>query len=160
MRFERATAGGAGQRRARDDELHVLSVFIGPDASRWQPARRLPRRRKQSPRRRLAWPADLKNFSETVFVDDPAEGAIRIFTPARELPFGRAIRQWGTGVAVRGNRGARTDASGPRPARFDPRHGRRARTYICARQPGGGPRLRAAASSSRRGESRRYAVRG
>jgi predicted PhzF superfamily epimerase YddE/YHI9 len=47
-------------------------------------------------------------FSETVFVDDPAAGRIRIFTPARELPFaghptvGCAwwLRQQGYDVAV------------------------------------------------------------
>jgi predicted PhzF superfamily epimerase YddE/YHI9 len=36
--------------------------------------------------RRQAVAADL-GFSETVFVDDPAAGRVRIFTPAAELPF-------------------------------------------------------------------------
>jgi predicted PhzF superfamily epimerase YddE/YHI9 len=38
-----------------------------------------------APERRQSVAADL-GFSETVFVDDPATGALRIFTPAVELP--------------------------------------------------------------------------
>lgn len=67
-------------------ELHVLRVFVGPDGRGGNPlgvfldGHRIPAGRRQ------AVAADL-GFSETVFVDDPAEGAIRIFTPAAELPF-------------------------------------------------------------------------
>ena len=66
-------------------ELHVLRVFVGARRPGRQPARRLPRRRRDpggaSPgrRRRLG-------FSETVFVDDSGRGRIRIFTPGAELP--------------------------------------------------------------------------
>jgi predicted PhzF superfamily epimerase YddE/YHI9 len=67
-------------------ELHVLRVFIGPDGRGGNPlgvfldGGAIPEGRRQ------AVAADL-GFSETVFVDDAAEGAIRIFTPAAELPF-------------------------------------------------------------------------
>ena len=67
-------------------ELHVLRVFIGPDGRGGNPlgvfldGTRIPPERRQEVARELG-------FSETVFVDDPAEGAIRIFTPGRELPF-------------------------------------------------------------------------
>jgi predicted PhzF superfamily epimerase YddE/YHI9 len=67
-------------------ELHVLKVFVGPDGRGGNPlgvyldGGAVPEDRRQAVARRL-------RFSETVFVDDPAEGAIRIFTPAAELPF-------------------------------------------------------------------------
>jgi predicted PhzF superfamily epimerase YddE/YHI9 len=67
-------------------ELHVLRVFVGPDGLGGNPlgvfldGARIPVERRQEVAHDLG-------FSETVFVDDPAEGAIRIFTPARELPF-------------------------------------------------------------------------
>lgn len=67
-------------------ELHVLRVFIGPDGRGGNPlgvfldGGVIPEERRQT----VA--ADL-GFSETVFVDDASEGAIRIFTPAAELPF-------------------------------------------------------------------------
>jgi predicted PhzF superfamily epimerase YddE/YHI9 len=66
--------------------LHVLRVFVGPDGRGGNPlgvfldGARIPEARRQ------AVALDL-GFSETVFVDDPAEGAIRIFTPGAELPF-------------------------------------------------------------------------
>jgi predicted PhzF superfamily epimerase YddE/YHI9 len=66
--------------------LDVLRVFVGPDGRGGNPlgvfldAARIPAERRQ------AIAVDL-GFSETVFVDDPAEGAIRIFTPGRELAF-------------------------------------------------------------------------
>jgi predicted PhzF superfamily epimerase YddE/YHI9 len=67
-------------------ELHVLRVFIGPDGRGGNPlgvfldGGAIPSDRRQAVAHELA-------FSETVFVDDAAEGAIRIFTPGRELPF-------------------------------------------------------------------------
>lgn len=67
-------------------QLHVLRVFIGPDGRGGNPlgvfldGSAIPEDRRQA----VAF--DL-GFSETVFVDDAAEGAIRIFTPGAELPF-------------------------------------------------------------------------
>jgi predicted PhzF superfamily epimerase YddE/YHI9 len=66
--------------------LHVLRVFLGPDGRGGNPlavfldGAAIP----SADRQRIA--AEL-GFSETVFVDDPSEGAIRIFTPGTELPF-------------------------------------------------------------------------
>lgn len=67
-------------------ELHVLRVFIGPDGRGGNPLGVFLDGGAIPPGRRQAVARDL-NFSETVFVDDPAEGAIRIFTPGAELPF-------------------------------------------------------------------------
>ena len=65
--------------------LHTLRVFLGPDGAGGNPlgvfldAAALPAAARQG----VA--ADL-GFSETVFVDDAASGALRIYTPAIELP--------------------------------------------------------------------------
>ena len=67
-------------------ELHVLRVFVGPDGRGGNPLGVFLDGATIPPDRRQALALEL-NFSETVFVDDAAEGAIRIFTPARELPF-------------------------------------------------------------------------
>lgn len=67
-------------------ELHVLRVFIGPDGRGGNPLGVFLDGAAIPPDRRQAVAAEL-GFSETVFVDDAAEGAIRIFTPGRELPF-------------------------------------------------------------------------
>jgi predicted PhzF superfamily epimerase YddE/YHI9 len=67
-------------------ELHVLRVFVGPDGRGGNPLGVFLDGARISPERRLAVARDL-GFSETVFVDDAAEGAIRIFTPGRELAF-------------------------------------------------------------------------
>jgi len=67
-------------------ELHVLRVFVAPEGTGGNPlgvfldGPAVPQGRRQE----VA--ADL-GFSETVFVDDPAAAAVRIFTPAAELPF-------------------------------------------------------------------------
>jgi len=67
-------------------QLHVLRVFVGPDGRGGNPlgvfldGGAIPADRRQAVAIDLA-------FSETVFVDDAAEGAIRIFTPGQELPF-------------------------------------------------------------------------
>jgi predicted PhzF superfamily epimerase YddE/YHI9 len=67
-------------------ELHVLRVFVAPDGTGGNPlgvflaGPAVPKGRRQP----IA--TDL-GFSETVFVDDPAAGGVRIFTPAAELPF-------------------------------------------------------------------------
>ncbi|MDQ3128091.1 MAG: PhzF family phenazine biosynthesis protein [Chloroflexota bacterium] len=67
-------------------ELHVLRVFVGPDGRGGNPLGVFLDGAAIPPDRRQAVALEL-GFSETVFVDDAAEGAIRIFTPARELPF-------------------------------------------------------------------------
>ncbi|HWM63741.1 MAG TPA: PhzF family phenazine biosynthesis protein [Solirubrobacterales bacterium] len=67
-------------------ELHVLRVFVNEDGEWGNPlgvfleGSAVP----ESARERVA--AEL-GFSETVFVDDPLQGEIRIHTPAVELPF-------------------------------------------------------------------------
>jgi predicted PhzF superfamily epimerase YddE/YHI9 len=67
-------------------ELTVLRVFPGPDGRGGNPlgvfldGAAIPESRRQ------AVAADL-GYSETVFVDDAAEGAVRIYTPGRELAF-------------------------------------------------------------------------
>ena len=66
--------------------LHVLRVFAGPDGRGGNPLGVFLDGAAIPAQRRQAIAVDL-GFSETVFVDDPAEGAIRIFTPGRELPF-------------------------------------------------------------------------
>ena len=66
--------------------LHILKVFVGEDGRGGNPlgvfldGRAVPESRRQSVAARLG-------FSETVFVDDPENGELRIFTPATELPF-------------------------------------------------------------------------
>jgi len=66
--------------------LHVLRVFAGPDRRGGNPLGVFLDGAAIAPDRRQEVALDL-GFSETVFVDDAAEGAIRIFTPGRELPF-------------------------------------------------------------------------
>jgi predicted PhzF superfamily epimerase YddE/YHI9 len=67
-------------------ELTVLRVFIGPDGRGGNPlgvfldGAAVPSQRRQAVAREL-------NYSETVFIDDPVAGRIRIMTPGRELPF-------------------------------------------------------------------------
>lgn len=67
-------------------ELHVVRVFVGPDGRGgnelgvFLDGPSVPAERRQPIATELA-------FSETVYVDDPASGALRIFTPAVELPF-------------------------------------------------------------------------
>ncbi len=67
-------------------KLHVLKVFVGGNGRGGNPlgvfvgGREVPADRRQSVAARLG-------FSETVFVDDPHRGELRIFTPAAELPF-------------------------------------------------------------------------
>jgi predicted PhzF superfamily epimerase YddE/YHI9 len=66
--------------------LHVLRVFTAPGGSGGNPLGVFLDGAEIPPERRQAVAADL-GFSETVFVDDRRSGAIRIFTPATELPF-------------------------------------------------------------------------
>jgi predicted PhzF superfamily epimerase YddE/YHI9 len=67
-------------------ELHVLRVFVAPDGTGGNPLGVFLDGAAVPEGRRQAVAADL-GFSETVFVDDPAAGRVRIFTPAAELPF-------------------------------------------------------------------------
>jgi predicted PhzF superfamily epimerase YddE/YHI9 len=67
-------------------ELHVLRVFVGADGRGGNPLGVFLDGAAIAPDRRQAVALEL-GFSETVFVDDAAEGSIRIFTPGRELPF-------------------------------------------------------------------------
>ena len=67
-------------------ELHVLRVFVTPEGTGGNPLGVFLDGAAVPEGRRQAIAADL-GFSETVFVDDPAAGAVRIFTPAAELPF-------------------------------------------------------------------------
>jgi predicted PhzF superfamily epimerase YddE/YHI9 len=66
--------------------LHVLRVFVGPDGRGGNPLGVFLDGGAIPPDRRQAVAFEL-GFSETVFVDDAAEGPIRIFTPGAELPF-------------------------------------------------------------------------
>ena len=102
-------------------ELHVLRVFVGPDGRGGNPLGVFLDGSAVPADRRAGVAAEL-GFSETVFVDDRALGAIRIFTPAAELPFaghptvGTAwlLRETGTPVEVlrppAGEVGVRHDA--------------------------------------------------
>jgi predicted PhzF superfamily epimerase YddE/YHI9 len=65
--------------------LHTLRVFLGPDGNGGNPLGVLLDGAAVPASARQAVAADL-GFSETVFVDDGATGALRIYTPAVELP--------------------------------------------------------------------------
>jgi predicted PhzF superfamily epimerase YddE/YHI9 len=67
-------------------ELHVLRVFVAPGGAGGNPLGVFLDGGAVPEGRRQAVAADL-GFSETVFVDDPSSGRLRIFTPAAELPF-------------------------------------------------------------------------
>jgi len=67
-------------------ELHVLRVFLAPDGTGGNPLGVFLDGAAVPEGRRQPIAADL-GFSETVFVDDPRAGRVRIFTPAAELPF-------------------------------------------------------------------------
>lgn len=67
-------------------DLHVLRVFVGPDGRGGNPLGVFLDGATIAPERRQAVATEL-GFPETVFVDDAQEGAIRIFTPGRELSF-------------------------------------------------------------------------
>jgi predicted PhzF superfamily epimerase YddE/YHI9 len=66
--------------------LHLLRVFCAGDGSGGNPLGVFLDGGEVPPDRRQAVAADL-GLSETVFVDDAANGAIRIFTPGAELDF-------------------------------------------------------------------------
>jgi predicted PhzF superfamily epimerase YddE/YHI9 len=67
-------------------ELHVLRVFVAPGGTGGNPLGVFLDGAAVPEGRRQAVAGDL-GFSETVFVEDPATGRVRIFTPAGELPF-------------------------------------------------------------------------
>jgi predicted PhzF superfamily epimerase YddE/YHI9 len=66
--------------------LHVLRVFTDADGAGGNPLGIFLDGAEVAAGARQAVAAEL-GFSETVFVDDPAAGAVWIFTPAAELPF-------------------------------------------------------------------------
>jgi predicted PhzF superfamily epimerase YddE/YHI9 len=67
-------------------ELHVLRVFVTPEGTGGNPLGVFLDGSAVPEGRRQGIASDL-GFSETVFVDEPASGLMRIFTPAAELPF-------------------------------------------------------------------------
>ena len=68
-------------------ELHVLRVFCGPGGTGGNPLGVRARRGVLCPPPSARRGAAAMGFSETVFVDDAASGAVQIFTPAVEMPF-------------------------------------------------------------------------
>jgi len=66
--------------------LHVLRVFTAADGGHGNPLGIFVDGGEVAPERRQPIAAEL-GYSETVFVDDPSCGEMRIFTPAEELPF-------------------------------------------------------------------------
>jgi predicted PhzF superfamily epimerase YddE/YHI9 len=66
--------------------LHVLRVFTAADGEHGNPLGVFLDGGEVGEDRRQAVAADL-GYSETVFVDDRERGAMRIFTPAEQLPF-------------------------------------------------------------------------
>ena len=67
-------------------QIHLVSVFNGPDGAGGNPLAVFLDGQAIPPDRRLAVTAEL-GYSETVFVDDLDEGRIAIFVPTSELPF-------------------------------------------------------------------------
>jgi predicted PhzF superfamily epimerase YddE/YHI9 len=67
-------------------EIHIVRVFIGPDGAGGNPLAVFLDGMAIPTDQRLAVTAEL-GYSETVFVDDLAEGRIAIFVPTSELPF-------------------------------------------------------------------------
>ena len=66
--------------------LHVLRVFCDSEGQFGSPLGVVLDGPAIPPERRQPLAAEL-GFSETVYVDDPDTGQLRIFTPAAELPF-------------------------------------------------------------------------
>ena len=67
-------------------QLHVLKVFVGDEGVGGNPLGVFLEGSEISEEDRQQVAADL-GLSETVFVDDPETGELRIFTPTTELPF-------------------------------------------------------------------------
>ena len=66
--------------------LHVLRVFVGDGGAGGNPLGVFLHGEEIPEDERQGVAADL-GFSETVFVEDPVQGRLRIFTPKEELPF-------------------------------------------------------------------------
>src|SRR5919109_4230275 len=66
--------------------LHLLRVFCGEEGAGGNPLAVFLDGSEVPPERRQRVAADL-GLSETVFVDDPERGDIRIFSPAVEMDF-------------------------------------------------------------------------
>jgi predicted PhzF superfamily epimerase YddE/YHI9 len=66
--------------------LHVLRVFVGDGGAGGNPLGVFLDGAQVAEGERQGIAADL-GFSETVFVEDPEQGRLRIFTPKEELPF-------------------------------------------------------------------------
>jgi predicted PhzF superfamily epimerase YddE/YHI9 len=66
--------------------LHVLRVFVGDGGAGGNPLGVFLDGAQVAEGERQEIAADL-GFSETVFVEDPEQGRLRIFTPKEELPF-------------------------------------------------------------------------
>ena len=66
--------------------LHVLRVFVGDGGAGGNPLGVFLDGAQVAVGERQGIAADL-GFSETVFVEDPEQGRLRIFTPKEELPF-------------------------------------------------------------------------
>ena len=66
--------------------LHVLRVFVGDGGASGNPLGVFLDGAQVAEGERQGIAADI-GFSETVFVEDPEQGRLRIFTPKEELPF-------------------------------------------------------------------------
>jgi len=66
--------------------LHVLRVFVGDGGTGGNPLGVFLEGGEVTEGERQGVAADL-GFSETVFVEDPEQGRLRMFTPKEELPF-------------------------------------------------------------------------
>ena len=110
-------------------DLHVLRVFIGPGGLGGNPLGVFLDGSAVPPGRRQEMAADLA-FSETVFVDDPVRGVVRIFTPAAELPFA-GHPSIGTSWLLR-ETGTPIDVLRPRAGDVAVRHDSE-RTWVAAR---------------------------
>jgi predicted PhzF superfamily epimerase YddE/YHI9 len=110
--------------------LHVLEVFVSPEGEGgnglgvFLEGSEVP----EGERQRIAHEL---GFSETVFVDDAARGAIRIFTPASELPFA-GHPCVGTAWLLRREREP-VDALRPPPGEVPVRYEKRDVVWIAAR---------------------------
>lgn len=67
-------------------KLHVVKVFVGDGGAGGNPLGVFLEGAEVPEDERQGVAADL-GFSETIFVEDPESGELRIFTPATELPF-------------------------------------------------------------------------
>ena len=86
MHWRRAGAGRHHERRLNVATLHVVRVFTGAGGDGGNALGVFIDGTEVPASARQVVAAEL-GFSETVFVDDVTTGAVRIFTPAAELPF-------------------------------------------------------------------------